>query len=78
MWWMLQPYNIGSRVRDVSFFWRPVLLSLPFLRLNQWHFQRPRDWFTQGTLSRMGRLYSWRDPPISAPGRGTSHGFSAP
>ena len=31
----------------------------------------PRDWFTQGPSSRMGRLYGWGDPPITAPGSGT-------
>ena len=33
----------------------------------------PRDWFTQGPSSRMGRLYGWGDPPVA----GLSHGFSA-
>ena len=38
----------------------------------------PRDSFTQGPLSRMGRLYGWRDPPVTAPGSGTQSWLLCP
>ena len=67
-WWMLQLPSIGSGVRDVSAVWRLVLLSHPFLRVNQWHFQRPHV-----IGSPRGRLYGWGVPLSQPQAAGPSH-----
>ena len=78
-WWMLQLPSIGSGVRDVSAVWRLVLLSHPFLREIPVALPAtPRDWFTQGPSSRMGRLFGWGDPSVTAPGSGTQSWLLCP
>ena len=55
--WMLQFPSIGSGVRDVSAVWEACVVEPPIPQGESVALPAtPRDWFTQGPLSRMGRL----------------------